>query len=173
MIVDFFSNFMIPAVILLIILAAYIKGVPVFDVFVEGAKIGAKTSFNILPVMVGIIMAVSVLNASGLIDILTSLIAKPLSLIGIPPETIPVLLIRPFSGSASLGMFSELIKKYGADSYIGRVLSTIMGSSETVLYTLAVYFGAANVKNTRHAIAASLISSYLGMLTAIYICKIL
>ncbi|MGI6623540.1 MAG: spore maturation protein [Acetivibrionales bacterium] len=173
MIVDFISNFMIPAVILLIILAAYIKGVPVFDVFVEGAKIGAKTSFNILPVMVGIIMAVSVLNASGLIDILTSLIAKPLSLIGIPPETIPVLLIRPFSGSASLGMFSELIKKYGADSYIGRVLSTIMGSSETVLYTLAVYFGAANVKNTRHAIAASLISSYLGMLTAIYICKIL
>ncbi|NLL95700.1 MAG: spore maturation protein [Clostridiaceae bacterium] len=171
--VDFISNFMIPAVILLIILAAYIKGVPVFDVFVEGAKIGAKTSFNILPVMVGIIMAVSVLNASGLIDILTSLIAKPLSLIGIPPETIPVLLIRPFSGSASLGMFSELIKKYGADSYIGRVLSTIMGSSETVLYTLAVYFGAANVKNTRHAIAASLISSYLGMLTAIYICKIL
>ncbi len=173
MIVDFISNFMIPAVILLIILAAYIKGVPVFDVFVEGAKIGAKTSFNILPVMVGIIMAVSVLNASGLIDILTSLIAKPLSLIGIPPETIPVLLIRPFSGSASLGMFSELIKKYGADSYIGRVLSTIMGSSETVLYTLAVYFGAANVKNTRHAITASLISSYLGMLTAIYICKIL
>ncbi len=170
---DFISNLMIPAVILLIILVAYIKGIPVFDEFVEGAKEGAKTSFNILPVMVGIIMAVSVLNASGLIDILSGLISKPLSIIGIPPETIPVLLIRPFSGSASLGMFSEQIKKYGADSYIGRTLSTIMGSSETVLYTLAVYFGATNVKNTRHAIAASLISSYLGMLTAIYICKVL
>lgn len=170
---DFISNLMIPAVILLIILVAYIKGIPVFDVFVEGAKDGAKTSFNILPVMVGIIMAVSVLNASGLIDILSGLLAKPLGIIGIPPETIPILLIRPFSGSASLGMFSEQIKKYGADSYIGRTLSTIMGSSETVLYTLAVYFGATNVKNTRHAVAASLISSYLGMLSAIYICKVL
>lgn len=170
---EFVSNLMIPAVILIIILTAYFKGIPAFDVFVEGAKEGARTSFNILPVMVGIIMAVSVLNASGLIDILTGLIAKPLSMIGIPSETIPVLLIRPFSGSASLGIFSELIKKYGADSYVGRVLSTIMGSTETVLYTLAVYFGAANVKNTRHAVAASLISSYLGMLASIYICKIL
>jgi spore maturation protein B len=173
MTVDFVSNLVIPAVILLIVLSAYLKGVPVFDVFVEGAKDGAKTSFNILPVMVGIIMAVSVLNASGLTDVLTGLIARPLSMIGIPSEIVPVLIIRPFSGSASLGIFSELIKKYGADSYVGRVLSTIMGSSETVLYTLAVYFGATSVKNTRHAVAASLISSYLGMLTAIYICKIL
>lgn len=173
MTVDFISNLTIPAVILIILLTAYIKGIPVFDTFVEGAKDGAKTAFNILPVMVGFIMAVSVLNASGLIDILTGLVAKPLKLIGIPPEIIPVLLVRPFSGSASLGMFSELIKKYNADSYTGRVLSTIMGSSETVLYTLAVYFGAANVKNTRHAVVVSLVSSYLGMLVAIYICKVL
>lgn len=170
---DFISNLAIPGVILLIVLIAYLKGVPVFDVFVEGAKEGAQTAFNVLPVMVGIIAAVSVLNASGLINILSNLIAKPLSLLGIPPETIPVLLIRPFSGSASLGLFSQQIKAYGPDSYLGRVLSTIMGSSETVLYTLAVYFGATNVKDTRHAIAASLISSYLGMLTSIYICKIL
>jgi len=167
------SDFSIPGVILLIVLTAYIKGVPVFDVFIEGAKEGAETAFNILPTMVGIIAAVSILNASGLIDILTNLISKPLSLIGIPPETAPILLIRPFSGSASLGIFSEQIKTYGADTYIGRVLSTIMGSSETVLYTLAVYFGATNVKDTRHAVAASLISSYMGMLASIYICKII
>lgn len=170
---DFISNLAIPGVILLIVLIAYLKGVPVFDVFVEGAKEGAQTAFNVLPVMVGIIAAVSILNASGLINILSNLIAKPLSILGVPPETIPVLLIRPFSGSASLGLFSQQIKAYGPDSYLGRVLSTIMGSSETVLYTLAVYFGATNVKDTRHAIAASLISSYLGMLTSIYICKIL
>jgi len=167
------SNFSIPVVILIIVLNAYLKGVPVFDVFIEGAREGAKTAFNILPTMVGIIAAVSILNASGLIDILTGLISKPLDLIGIPSETAPILLIRPFSGSASLGLFSEQIKAYGADTYIGRVLSTIMGSSETVFYTIAVYFGATRVKDTRHAVAASLISSYMGMLASIYICKIL
>lgn len=170
---DFISNLAIPGVILIIVLVGFIKGIPVFDVFLEGAKEGAKTAFTILPVMVGIVAAVSILNASGLITILSNLLTKPLSLIGIPPETIPMLLIRPFSGSASLGLFSQQIDAYGADSYIGRVLSTIMGSSETVLYTLAVYFGATNVKDTRHAIPASLISSYLGMLSAVYICKFL
>lgn len=170
---DFISSFSIPGVIFIVVIVAYLKGIPVFDVFIEGAREGAETALNILPTMVGIIAAVSILNASGLIDILTSLISKPLSLLGIPPETVPVLLIRPFSGSASLGLFSEQIRLYGADTYIGRVLSTIMGSSETVLYTLAVYFGATNVKNTRHAVAASLLSSYMGMFAAIYICKIL
>jgi spore maturation protein B len=170
---DLLSSFSIPGVILIVVLVAYFKGIPVFDAFIEGAREGAETAFNILPTMVGIIAAVSILNASGLIDILTNLISRPLGLIGIPPETVPVLLIRPFSGSASLGLFSEQIKIYGADTYIGRVLSTIMGSSETVLYTIAVYFGATNVKNTRHAVAASLISSYFGMFAAIYICKIL
>lgn len=170
---DFIANLAIPAVILLIILVGYFRGIPVFDVFVEGAKEGAKTAFDILPVMAGIIAAVSMLNASGLFDVLTQLIKGPLIFIGIPAEVIPVLLIRPFSGSASLGLFTEQIRMYGPDSYLGRVLSTIMGSTETVLYTLAVYFGGANVKNTRHAVTAALISSYAGMLAAIYICKVL
>ncbi len=170
---DFIANFSIPGIILIIVLVAYFKGVPVFDTFVEGAKEGAKTAFEILPVMVGILAAVSILNASGLISILTNLIKGPAQLVGIPPETIPILLIRPFSGSASLGLFTEQIKAYGPDKYLGRALSTIMGSSETVLYTLALYFGATSVKNTRHALVASLISSYAGMLAAIYISKIL
>ena len=170
---DFISNFSIPAVIFAIVVIGWIKGVKVFDVFVEGAYEGAKTAFEILPVMVGIIAAVSILNASGLVDILTNLVRKPLEFIGIPAEVIPVMLIRPFSGSASLGLFMEQIKRYGADSYAGRALSTIMGSSETVMYTLAVYFGATGVRDTRHALAASLISSYVGMLAAIYVCKIL
>jgi spore maturation protein B len=170
---DFISNFSIPAVIFGIAVFAFLKGIPFFDSFVEGAKKGAKAAFDVLPVMVGIIMAVSVLNASGFIDIITNLIKAPLEFLGVSPEIVPILLLRPFSGSASLGLFSEQIKAFGADSYLGRTLSTIMGSSETVLYTIAVYFGAAKVKNTRHAVAASLISSYAGMLAAVYICKIL
>jgi spore maturation protein B len=170
---DLIANLSIPAVIVLIVIVACIKGIPVFDTFVEGAKEGAKTALDILPVMVGIIAAVSILNASGLIDIMTNMLKGPADLIAIPSEIIPILVIRPFSGSASLGLFTEQIKAYGADRYIGRALSTIMGSSETVLYTLAVYFGGANVKNTRHALAASLISSYAGMLAAIYICRVL
>lgn len=170
---DLLSNAAIPVVVLLIVVTAYIKGVPVFDTFVEGAREGARTAFDILPVMVGILAGVAVLNGSGLIDMLTGLLQKPAEAIGIPREILPLLLIRPFSGSASLGLFSEQITRVGPDTFLGRALSTIMGSSETVLYTLAVYFGAANVKNTRHAVAASLISSYAGMLAAIFICRII
>lgn len=93
---NFISNLAIPGVILIIVLVGFIKGIPVFDVFLEGAKEGAISAFNILPVMVGIIAAVSILNASGLITILSNLLTKPLSFLGIPPETIPILLIRPF-----------------------------------------------------------------------------
>lgn len=170
---DLLSNAAIPAVVLLIVVTAYIKGVPVFDTFVEGAKEGARTAFDILPVMVGILAGVAVLNGSGLIDMLTGLLQKPAEAIGIPREILPLLLIRPFSGSASLGLFIDQLAKVGPDTFLGRALSTVMGSSETVLYTLAVYFGAANVKNTRHAVAASLISSYAGMLAAIFICRII
>ncbi len=170
---ELLSNAAIPAVVFLIVVTAYIKGVPVFDTFVEGAKEGARTAFDILPVMVGILAGVAVLNGSGLIDIMTGLLQKQAQAAGIPGETLPLLLIRPFSGSASLGLFSEQIAKVGPDTFLGRALSTIMGSSETVLYTLAVYFGGAKVKNTRHAIAASLISSYTGMLAAIFICRII
>ncbi|HBR01506.1 MAG TPA: spore maturation protein [Ruminiclostridium sp.] len=170
---DFIANISIPAIVLIIVITAWIKGVPVFDTFVEGAKEGAKTAFDVLPVMVGILAAVSILNASGFIDILSNLLKGPAALVGISPEIIPMLILRPFSGSASLGLFTEQIRAYGADTYLGRALSTIMGSSETVLYTLAVYFGAADVKNTRHALAASLIASYAGMLAAVYICKVL
>ncbi len=170
---DFIANISIPAIVLIIVITAWIKGVPVFDTFVEGAKEGAKTAFDVLPVMVGILAAVSVLNASGFIDVLSNLLKGLAALAGISPEIIPMLILRPFSGSASLGLFTEQIRAYGADTYLGRALSTIMGSSETVLYTLAVYFGAADVKNTRHALAASLIASYAGMLAAVYICKVL
>ncbi|NLU52149.1 MAG: spore maturation protein [Clostridiaceae bacterium] len=171
--VDFIAGFSVAGVIFIIVIYAYLKGVPVFDAFVEGAKEGVKAAIDVLPVMVGILAAVSILNASGLVDILTGLLKGPLSLIGIPAETVPMLLLRPFSGSASLGLFTEQIKTFGPDSYLGKALSTIMGSSETVLYILPVYFGAVNVKNTRHAAAASLIASYTGMLAAIYICRIL
>lgn len=171
--IDLLSNAAIPAVVVLIVVIAFIKGVPVFDTFVEGAREGARTAFDILPVMVGIMAAVATLDGSGLIHIMTSLFQKPAEAVGIPREALPLLLIRPFSGSASLGLFTEQIAKVGPDTFLGRALSTIMGSSETVLYTLAVYFGAANVRNTRHAIVASLISSYAGMFAAIYICRIL
>jgi spore maturation protein B len=171
--VDFLAAAAIPAVVLIIVLTAYFKGIPVFDTFVEGAKEGARTAFDILPVMVGILAAISMLTGSGLIDILTNLLKKPAQIVGIPEEILPLLIIRPFSGSASLGLFTDTITKVGPDSFLGRALSTIMGSSETVLYTLAVYFGACQVKNTRHALAASLISSYAGMFAAIAICRIL
>lgn len=170
---DFLSYAAMPLLVLVIIAGGYLRGIQVFDAFLEGAKEGAKAAFDVLPVMIGILAAVSMLNASGFIEILTGLIHKPAGALGVQKELLPLLIIRPFSGSASMGLFTEQISKVGPDSYLGNVLSTIMGSSETVIYTLAVYFGAANVENTRNALFASLVSSYAGMFAAVYICKIL
>ena len=133
------------------------QGCAVFDTFVEGAKEGARTAFY-LPVMVGILAGVAVLNGSGLIDIMTGLLQKPAEAAGIPRETLPLLLIRPFSGSASLGLFSEQIAKVGADSFRTCTVHYYGFQRNRSLYS-CVYFGAAR-SNTRHAIAASLISSY-------------
>jgi len=149
-----------------------IKKVKVYSVFVEGAKEGFDTAVRIIPYLVAMLCAIGIFRASGAMELLTTVLAPITNLIGMPPETLPMALMRPLSGSGSLGIMTELMKVHGPDSFIGILASTMYGSSETTFYVLAVYFGSVQVKNTRHAVPAGLIADLFGMLGAVLICRI-
>ena len=163
----------IPLVLLVFLGWGFIKKVKVYEVFVEGAKDGFLTAVRIIPYLVAMLVAIAVFRASGAMELLTSLIAPVTSLIGMPAETLPMAIMRPLSGSGSLGVMTELMKTHGPDSIIGIMASTMYGSSETTFYVLAVYFGAVSIKNTRHAVPVGLIADVVGMLTAVWIVNLI
>ncbi len=163
----------IPLMIAAFLAWGYAKKVRVYEVFVEGAKDGFNTAVRIIPYLVAMLFAIGVFRASGAMDVLTSALSPLTNLIGMPSEALPMALMRPLSGSGSLGIMTELMKTHGPDSFIGILASTMYGSSETTFYVLAVYFGSVGVKNTRHAVAAGLIADAAGMLGAVLICRIL
>jgi spore maturation protein B len=147
--------------------------VKVYEVFVEGAKGGFETAVRIIPYLVAMLIAIGMFRASGAMDVLTSVLSPLTNLIGMPSEALPMALLRPLSGSGSLGLMAEIMKTHGPDSFIGVLVSTMYGSSETTFYVLAVYFGAVQIKNTRHAVPAGLIADLFGMLGALFVCRIL
>lgn len=157
-----FGAYAVPVVIAAIVLFGFLRKVPVFDTFVAGAKEGLHTSVSILPTLVGLIMAVSMLSASGALDLLSSLLAPAANFLGLPPQVMPLALIKPFSGSGSTAVLTQIYKDCGPDSFAGRVASVMAGSTETTFYAVAVYFGSVGIKKTRHTIPAAL----LGDLTA-------
>ena len=163
----------IPLVLLLFLGWGIVKKVKVYEVFVEGAKEGFNVSVRIIPYLVAMLAAIGIFRASGAMEILTTVLAPLTSLIGMPPETLPMALMRPLSGSGSLGIMTELMKVHGPDSLIGIMASTMYGSSETTFYVLAVYFGAVNIRNTRHAVPTGLIADVAGMLAAVWIVNLL
>lgn len=144
-----FTSWLLPAAVFGIIIHALIKGVPVLDCFMEGAKDGFKTFLNLLPPLVGLILGVSLLGASGALDVIVWLLTPISKITGLPAEVLPLTLLSPVSGSGSLAMYESLLKTCGADSFAGKVASVIMGSSETTFYAVTVYYGAVGVK--KHA----------------------
>jgi len=146
------------------------KRVNVFDAFVTGAKEGFEMSVKVIPYFVAMLVAIGMLRASGFFEIMTSVLSPVLSLIGMPPELLPLALIRPFSGSASNGILAELIHQNGGDAFISKAAATIMGSTETTFYVIAVYFGAVGIKKTRHAIPAGLLADLAGIIASVVIC---
>ena len=150
-----------------------VKKVKVYEVFVEGAKDGFHVAVRIIPYLVAMLAAIGIFRASGAMELVTSLLAPVTSLIGMPPETLPMALMRPLSGSGSLGIMTELMKVHGPDSLIGVMASTMYGSSETTFYVLAVYFGAVGVRNTRHAVPTGLIADVVGMLAAVWVVRLI
>ncbi|MBB3069605.1 spore maturation protein B [Paenibacillus baekrokdamisoli] len=156
--------------IVFIPLYAAFRKVPVYETFIEGAKDGFGTAINIIPHLVGMMVAISMFRASGAMDMLASLISPLFNRLGIPSEVLPLGLLRPLTGAGSLAFTTELIKTYGPDSMIGRIASTIQGSTDTTLYVLTVYFGAVGIKKSRYALKVGLFSDFVGFAAAIIIC---
>jgi len=163
----------IPLVLLIFLGWGLFKKVKVYEVFVEGAKDGFNVAIRIIPYLVAMLAAIGIFRASGALELLITLLTPATNLIGMPPETLPMALMRPLSGSGSLGIMTELMKVHGPDSLIGIMASTMYGSSETTFYVLAVYFGAVGVKNTRHAVPTGIIADVAGMLAAVWIVNLL
>ena len=153
--------------------AATIKKINVFDAFVVGAKQGFDTVLNILPYLIAMMVAIGMLRASGFFSLIGQLLAPLMKSIGMPEELLPLALIRPFSGSASTGVMAELIHQYGGNSLIAKTAATMMGSTETTFYVIAVYFGSIGIRRTRHAIPAGLLADLAGIVASVYICRYL
>ena len=172
-VINVVSIFAIPTLLLVFLSWGFFKKVKVYEVFVEGAKEGFNTAVRIIPYLVAMLVAIASFRASGAMEVLTSILSPLASIIGMPSETVPLAILRPLSGSGSLGLMTELMKTHGPDSFIGDLASTMYGSSETTFYVLAVYFGSVAIKNTRHAVAAGIIADIAGMLAAVWIVRLL
>ncbi len=166
------AKFIIPALLVGIPLYALaVRKVKVYEVFVVGAKDGFSIAVRIIPYLVAILVAVGMFRASGALDVLLTLLSPLLNFMGFPPENLPLALMRPLSGSGSLGLLTDLVNEYGADSLYAKIGATMFGSSETTFYVLAVYFGSVGVMRSRHAIPAGLIADAVGALSAVYLCQ--
>ena len=165
------SALAIPFFISFFPLYAFARGVKVYEEFVEGAKDGFNVAIRIIPYLVAILVAVGMFRAAGGIQILAQWLAPVLDRIGFPADLLPVVLVRPLSGSATLGLFAELVKAHGPDSFVARTAGTILGSTETTFYVLAVYFGSVGIRRTRHAVLAGLTADLTGVIVSFLVCR--
>jgi spore maturation protein B len=145
------------------------KKVPAYENFVDGGKEGIKIAVSIIPFLVGMLVAITVFRTSGALDFFVQLIKPVLEWLGIPTEIVPLALIRPISGNAALGMMSDILKVHGPDTFIGKLASTIQGSTDTTLYVLTVYFGAVGIKKMGDALKVGLLADLVGIGAAIII----
>lgn len=166
------SNLAIPLVLFVIIGYGVIKKVKLYEAFVEGAKGGFEVAIKIIPFLVAILVAIGMFRASGAMDYFIKLISPLTNLIGMPAEALPVAIMRPLTGSGTLGVVTEIMQTHGPDSFLGRLVSTMYGSTETTFYVLAVYFGSVGIKQTRHAVPAGLLADLAGLLGALLICRL-
>lgn len=171
-IVGAISLLSIPLILALFPLYAALRRVKVYEEFVDGAKEGFDVAIRIIPYLVAMLVAVAMFRAAGGIDLISRLLSPALNAIGFPTDLLPMFLVRPLSGSGSLGFFTELVQHYGPDSLISRTAGTIYGSTETTFYVLAVYFGSVAIKRTRHAVLAGLTADATSVIVAVIICKI-
>lgn len=166
------TDLIAPLMILFIIVYGLFRRVPVYDVFISGAKKGLTAALDVLPTLVSMLSFISLLVHSGALAAFTRLCSPVFQALGIPEGALPVFLVRPFSGSAALAMLEQTFAHYGPDSVEGRVASAMMGSSETIFYTLPLYFAAAKVKRSRYAVPAALLAWFAGGAVSAWACRI-
>ena len=164
------SVFVLPALIVGVPLYGLIKKVPVYESFVEGGKEGFGLAVRIIPYLVAILFAIGMFRASGAMEALATALGPVLAFIGMPPEVLPMAIVRPLTGSGSVAVVADLAAQYGESSLITRMAATMFGSTETTFYVIAVYFGAVGVRNVRHALPAGLLADAAAMLFAVWLC---
>lgn len=167
--VNYISSAAIPIVMVIIIVYGILEKNKVYDTFVDGAKEGMEIVIKLFPTLLGIFVAVGALRSSGVLDFIIKIISPITNVLNIPGEIMPLAIVRPISGSASTAVATDIISKYGVDSKIGLIASTIMGSTETTFYTIAIYTSAVGVKKIKFVLTAALIGDLVGMLTSVAI----
>lgn len=172
-IINYLSIIAIPMIILIIILFGFFEKNKVYDIFLDGAKDGMKIIYNIFPTLIGLFVAVGMLRDSGLLDFIINIISPALQAVKIPKEIMPLAILRPISGSAALAVANDIISNYGVDSKIGEIASVIMGSTETTLYTIAIYTSCIKIRKTRKIIIAALIGDIVGIVVSVFICSVI
>lgn len=172
-IINYISLIAMPVIILIIILYGFLEKNKVYDIFLEGAKEGVHIVFNIFPTLVGLFVAVGALRCSGILELIIDFLSPIIEMLNIPKEIMPLAILRPISGSASMAIATDIMNSYGVDTKIGTIASTIMGSTETTLYTITVYTSCVNIKKTRGILIAALVGDAIGMITSVIICNIL
>lgn len=165
------SAWIIPSIILITLVFAVVRKIPVYETFIDGAKDGLKVTVGIIPYLIAIITAVSMLRASGAIDLAARAFSGCLDYFKIPVDVVPIMFIRSLSGSAVLGLFSEIAGNFGPDAYATKLAAIMVGSSETTFYVLSVYFGAVGVKKFRHSLCAGVFADIIGIIAAVLVAR--
>lgn len=171
--VTILSALAIPLLMLFFFIYAALKKVHVYETAVEGAKEGFTVAIKIIPYLTLMLVAIAIFRASGAMNVLIVLVRPLTDLIGFPAEVLPMAMMRPLSGSGSLGIMTETMNIHGTDSFIGTLVSTIYGSTETTFYVIAVYFGAVNIRKTRHALPTGLLADAISFIAALFFVKLL
>lgn len=164
------SIYILPGLIVFILTFGMLKGVKVYETFVDGAKEGFITVYKIAPYLLTMLFAIDMFRKSGAMDNLIYILRPIAHILKIPEGVLPMIIIKPLSGSGALGVMTDTMKTYGVDSIEGKISAVMMGSTETIFYTLSVYFGACQIKKIRHSLPAALIAHFVGCLAAVYIC---
>src|SRR5690606_10005589 len=172
-VIGLLSYFVIPLMLVGFPLYGLYKRVPVYEAFVEGAREGFNVAVRIIPYLVAILFAIGMFRASGAMEFMTDALRPVLALVGFPSEVLPMAIIRPLSGSGSAGVVAEMIQVYGEDSIFVKMAAVMFGSTETTFYVVAVYFGAVNIRRTRHAVPAGLTADLAAMLIAVWSVRLL
>ncbi len=166
------AKWAIPLILFAITLLAFVRRVNVYETFVQGAQEGFTTAIKTIPFLVAMFVAISVFRASGAMELFVQVLSPVTDMFGIPAEVIPLGIMRPLSGGGALGITAELIKTYGPDSFIGRLASTLQGSTDTTFFVLTLYFGSVNVIRYRYAVIAGLSADITGFIASVVICNL-
>jgi spore maturation protein B len=167
------SRWAIPVILLVVPVIAVLRGVKVYETFIDGAEEGFATAIKTIPYLVAMMVAISIFRSSGAMEVLVGVLSPALNFIGLPAEVLPHAIMRPLSGGAALGIASDIIKTYGPDSFLGRLVSTMQGSCDTTFYVLTLYFGSVGIKKYRYSVLLGLVADFTTLAASVFIVRTL